>query len=340
MDSGLRGRRALVTGGASGIGRAIALALAAEGVDVAIADLDPKPAVVAEIAAAGVRGPSPLSPTSSEESEVVRMVAEAADASRRARPLRQQCRRGAPRAADAASRAPRGRRRWRPTSPPRSSAAARWPGASSPQRRGAIVAVGSTATVSAQPRETAYRASKAALKAHIEVAAVELAPFGIRVNLVTPGATDTPFVAGAEPGQRARALANVPLRREARPEEIAPAAVFLLSDRLAGYITGAELVVDGGLRLRPIFGGDDAALCAPSTCERGAAMTEIVCVLDVRAELGEGTLWDPAAAVLWWVDIWGKAIHRYDPATGRDDVFADAGICRLPSACARRAGSS
>ena len=51
-------------------------------------------------------------------------------------------------------------------------------------------------------------------------------------------------------------------------------------------------------------------------------MTEIVCVLDVRAELGEGTLWDPAAAVLWWVDIWGKAIHRYDPATGRDDVFA------------------
>ena len=51
-------------------------------------------------------------------------------------------------------------------------------------------------------------------------------------------------------------------------------------------------------------------------------MTEIVCVLDVRAELGEGTLWDPEAAVLWWVDIWGKAIHRYDPATGRDDVFA------------------
>ena len=137
-----------------------------------------------------------------------------------------------------------------------------------PQRRGAIVAIGSTATVSAQPRETAYRASKAALKAHIEVAAVELAPFGIRVNLVTPGATDTPFVAGAEPGQRAQALANVPLRREARPEEIAPAVVFLLSDRLAGYITGAELVVDGGLHLRPIFGGDDAALPRPQSVSR------------------------------------------------------------------------
>ena len=41
----------------------------------------------------------------------------------------------------------------------------------------------------------------------------------------------------------------------------------------------------------------------------------------MRAELGEGTLWDPVGEVLWWVDIWGKAIHRYDPATGRDDVF-------------------
>jgi sugar lactone lactonase YvrE len=50
-------------------------------------------------------------------------------------------------------------------------------------------------------------------------------------------------------------------------------------------------------------------------------MTEIVPILDVRAELGEGTLWDPAAQVLWWVDIWGKVIHRTDPATGRDEAW-------------------
>jgi sugar lactone lactonase YvrE len=49
--------------------------------------------------------------------------------------------------------------------------------------------------------------------------------------------------------------------------------------------------------------------------------TEIVTVLDAKAELGEGTFWDPAAGVLWWVDIWGKAIHRFDPATGADDRF-------------------
>ena len=51
-------------------------------------------------------------------------------------------------------------------------------------------------------------------------------------------------------------------------------------------------------------------------------MTDILCVLDAKAELGEGTFWDPVAGVLWWVDIWGKAIHRYDPATGTDQHYA------------------
>src|SRR4029078_10584936 len=83
---------------------------------------------------------------------------------------------------------------------------------------GSILAVCSTATVSAQPRETSYRASKAALKAHIERAGVELGPFGIRANLWTPGATDTPFVAYVPADQRRGALSAVPLRSEARPE--------------------------------------------------------------------------------------------------------------------------
>jgi sugar lactone lactonase YvrE len=50
-------------------------------------------------------------------------------------------------------------------------------------------------------------------------------------------------------------------------------------------------------------------------------MVDIVCVLDAGAELGEGTFWDAAAQVLWWVDIWGRLIHRFDPATGRDEAF-------------------
>jgi sugar lactone lactonase YvrE len=50
-------------------------------------------------------------------------------------------------------------------------------------------------------------------------------------------------------------------------------------------------------------------------------MVDIECVVDAKAELGEGTIWDPRAKVLWWIDIWSKKIHRYDPATGRDDTW-------------------
>lgn len=50
-------------------------------------------------------------------------------------------------------------------------------------------------------------------------------------------------------------------------------------------------------------------------------MVEITCIVDARAELGEATLWDPEARVLWWVDIWKKEIHRYDPATGTDEIY-------------------
>jgi NAD(P)-dependent dehydrogenase (short-subunit alcohol dehydrogenase family) len=260
LETGLAGRKALVTGGASGIGRAIALALAREGVAIAIADLNPRPEVVAEIAALGVAAHG-IRADVSQEDDVVRMVAEAAA---RLDGLDLYVNNAAGTWHEALTHVTRaGFEKTMATNVAASVFACReaariFIG----QRRGAIVAVGSTATVSAQPRETAYRASKAALKAHIEVAAVELAPFGVRVNLLTPGGTDTPFVADAPAEQRARAAREILLRREARPEEIAPGAVFLLSDRLAGYITGSELIVDGGLRLRPIFGGDDAALAA------------------------------------------------------------------------------
>ena len=50
-------------------------------------------------------------------------------------------------------------------------------------------------------------------------------------------------------------------------------------------------------------------------------MTQVTCVLDAGAELGEGTLWDPPEGVLWWIDIWGSRIHRYDPTSGRDDAW-------------------
>jgi L-arabinonolactonase len=50
-------------------------------------------------------------------------------------------------------------------------------------------------------------------------------------------------------------------------------------------------------------------------------MIEIECVLDAKAELGEATYWDRAAGVLWWIDIYGPTIHRFDPKTGKDDTW-------------------
>ncbi len=50
-------------------------------------------------------------------------------------------------------------------------------------------------------------------------------------------------------------------------------------------------------------------------------MVDITCVVDAKAILGEATVWDPAEQVLWWIDIYSKTIHRFDPATGRDDTW-------------------
>jgi NAD(P)-dependent dehydrogenase (short-subunit alcohol dehydrogenase family) len=268
MESGLSGRRALVTGGASGIGRATALALAAEGVAVAVADGNDPRETVAAIAAHGVPANGIVCDVA-EEAEVVRMVADAAAA---LGGLDLYVNNAGGAWHEPLTRLTRAAwERTMATNVAASVFACREAGRLFVgQRRGAIVAIGSTATVSAQPRETAYRASKAALRAHVEVAAVELAPFGVRVNLVTPGATDTPFIGIGDEAQRARVHSEIPLRREAAPEEIASAVVFLLSDRLAGYVTGTELLVDGGLHLRPMFHGSDAALAALSFGRPGA----------------------------------------------------------------------
>ena len=119
-------------------------------------------------------------------------------------------------------------------------------------RRGSILVVGSTSVYTPAPRESLYRASKAGLKAFAEVVALELAPHGIRVNVLTPGAVRTPLTAGMSDGQRARLVAEIPLAREGVPDELVATALLLLSDRLSPYTTGAEFVVDGGISLRPL----------------------------------------------------------------------------------------
>lgn len=121
------------------------------------------------------------------------------------------------------------------------------------RRSGVIVHVSSAAVLTPIGPFLHYTAAKAALENYSRGLALELAPFGIRVNTVTPGRVATPggeatreqwARLNAAPSQT-NADGTTPLGRDGRPEDIAHAVLFLVSDR-AGWLTGSSLVVDGG----------------------------------------------------------------------------------------------
>jgi NAD(P)-dependent dehydrogenase (short-subunit alcohol dehydrogenase family) len=112
---------------------------------------------------------------------------------------------------------------------------------------GSVVLVGSIAGSAGYATYGTYCATKAAVRSYARTWAAELAPKGIRVNVVAPGPTDTDMMASVAEDTRAAIVAPIPMGRMARPSEVAAAALFLLSDD-ASYIAGAELCVDGGLR--------------------------------------------------------------------------------------------
>ena len=116
-------------------------------------------------------------------------------------------------------------------------------------KSGVILNIASTAGVSPRPNLNWYNSSKGWMILASKTMAVELAPFGIRVNVINPVAGETPllksFLGEDTPEMRAKFLSTIPLGRFSMPEDIASAALFLCSDS-ASMITGANLEVDGG----------------------------------------------------------------------------------------------
>jgi 3-oxoacyl-[acyl-carrier protein] reductase len=115
--------------------------------------------------------------------------------------------------------------------------------------QGVILNIASTAALSPRPRLVWYNASKGWMVTATKGMAVELAPFGVRVNALCPVAGETPllksFLGEDTPQMRAKFLATIPLGRFSTPQDIGNAAAFLCSDE-ASMITGVALEVDGG----------------------------------------------------------------------------------------------
>ncbi|HEX4768414.1 MAG TPA: glucose 1-dehydrogenase [Lichenihabitans sp.] len=116
-------------------------------------------------------------------------------------------------------------------------------------RRGTILNIASTGGISPRPNLTWYNASKGWVITATRAMAIELAPFGIRVNALNPVAGETPllktFIGGDTEEIRAKVLATIPLGRFSTPDDMGHAAAFLCSDE-ASMITGIAMEVDGG----------------------------------------------------------------------------------------------
>jgi NAD(P)-dependent dehydrogenase (short-subunit alcohol dehydrogenase family) len=117
------------------------------------------------------------------------------------------------------------------------------------QGGGSIVNIASIAGLRGSKGRAAYGASKGGVVTLTQVMAVDLAPFGIRVNAIAPGPVETPLVEAIHSPEVRRAwIRHVPMRRYAKPEEIAGTAQFLLDETSSGYLTGEIIAVDGGFR--------------------------------------------------------------------------------------------
>lgn len=252
MDTGLKGKNALITGGSTGIGFGIAKALAAEGVNLAVASRNPVDEAIEELKNKGVDAFS-IKADVSEEKQVVNMVKTAIgkfghldlyinnSAWTWHEPITKLTTEA-----------------WMNTINTNLSAcvwACREVSRHMIKRKqGSLLIVGSTAAFHPLWKETSYRCSKVGLKAFMEVLSLELVLYGIRVNMIIPGGFVTRLTTQNNffvSDTAKKIVHQTPMHRFGEPDECGPSAVLLLSDKLSSYTTGSVLVIDGGVSLSP-----------------------------------------------------------------------------------------
>lgn len=249
--SGLEGRLILVTGAAGGIGRAVVEAFLAEGARVVAADID-----ISRLSPSDRLHPMALDVADAAATEAV-----VADAEARLGPIHAGISVAGVLATGPVTEISDAD--WRRVFAVNTDGVFHLGRAlarrMTPRRQGAIVVVSSNAAGVPRHGMAAYAASKAAATLFTRCLGLELAPHGIRCNIVAPGSTLTPMQTGMWTGaDGAEAViagspetfkAGIPLGKLATPQDVADAVVFLASDR-AGHITMADLYVDGGATLR------------------------------------------------------------------------------------------
>jgi len=251
MDLKIAGRRALVTGASTGIGRAIALGLAAEGVHVAVTARNQAKlnALADEIAATGAQRPAVVVADIASPDGAATAVAETLRHLGAVDILINNA--GASRPRDAANADLTDDEWWEESFALNFKAARRVTDGLVPGMKaagwGRIVNLTGALT---QPGVNAAGPAKAALWSWSRSLSAQLAPHGVTVNCIAPGRIRTPQIVErlfpTDEARRTEIEQRIPMGRFGEPEELAALAVFLSSE-IAGYITGTQVPVDGGM---------------------------------------------------------------------------------------------